>query len=153
MRKGNFLRSTAGDEMVLLIEAAVDLGMNSGKSIEQGALGAPRAKNPELESSSNTVVRDREGRQKCAAPAGRGSANDAGVAAAASEGAPSSSPSSRVLVTGASGFVGSAIAAALRARGYEVLALVRPSSPRTNLDPRDTVREGDLTIARRWRRR
>ena len=49
-----------------------------------------------------------------------------------------------VLVTGASGFLGSAIAAQLRARGYDVQTLVRPSSPRTNLDPRDTVREGDL---------
>ncbi len=87
-------------------------------------------------------MRDGEGRQGCAAPADRGSANDAGVAAAATEGAPT--PSSRVLVTGASGFVGSAIAAAVRARGHDVQVLVRPSSPRTNLDPRDTVREGDL---------
>ncbi len=66
------------------------------------------------------------------------------MAAAAIEGAPKSSPSSRVLVTGASGFLGSAIAAALRARGHHVRALVRPSSPRTNLDPGDTVCEGDL---------
>jgi dihydroflavonol-4-reductase len=49
-----------------------------------------------------------------------------------------------VLVTGASGFLGSAIAAALRARGHDVRTLVRPSSPRTNLDPRDDAREGDL---------
>ena len=49
-----------------------------------------------------------------------------------------------MLVTGASGFLGSAIAAALRARGHDVLTLVRPSSPRTNLDPRDTIRDGDL---------
>jgi dihydroflavonol-4-reductase len=46
-------------------------------------------------------------------------------------------------VTGASGFVGSAIAAALRIREHEVFALVRASSPRANLDPRDTAREGD----------
>ena len=39
----------------------------------------------------------------------------------------------RVLVTGGSGFVGSAVAHALAARGYAVSALVRPSSPRTNL--------------------
>ena len=51
---------------------------------------------------------------------------------------------SPVLVTGASGFLGSAIAIALRARGHEVWTLVRPTSPRTNLDPRDTVRMGDL---------
>src|SRR3954468_6923251 len=39
----------------------------------------------------------------------------------------------RVLVTGASGFVGSAVARALVARGYAVSVLVRPSSNRTNL--------------------
>lgn len=52
---------------------------------------------------------------------------------------------SSALVTGASGFVGSAIAAALRTSGqYRVVALVRSSSPRTNLDPRDAVVVGDL---------
>jgi dihydroflavonol-4-reductase len=54
------------------------------------------------------------------------------------------STSSPVLVTGASGFLGSAIAAALRARGHSVRVLVRPSSPRTNLDSADVVCEGDL---------
>jgi dihydroflavonol-4-reductase len=39
----------------------------------------------------------------------------------------------RVLVTGASGFLGSAVARALVARGAEVRALVRPTSPRDNL--------------------
>ena len=51
----------------------------------------------------------------------------------------------RVFVTGGSGFVGSAVAHALAARGYAVSALVRPSSPRTNLAglPCDIV-EGDM---------
>ncbi|HZZ25842.1 MAG TPA: hopanoid-associated sugar epimerase [Roseiarcus sp.] len=53
-------------------------------------------------------------------------------------------PRSTVLVTGASGFLGSAIAVALRARGHDVRALVRPSSPRTNLNRGDTFCEGDL---------
>ena len=39
----------------------------------------------------------------------------------------------RVLVTGGSGFVGSAVAHALAARGFAVRALVRPASKRTNL--------------------
>ena len=49
------------------------------------------------------------------------------------------------LVTGASGFVGSAIATALRTSGqFRVVALARRSSPRTNLDPSDAVVLGDL---------
>ena len=49
-----------------------------------------------------------------------------------------------VLITGASGFVGSAIAVAARAAGYRVRVLVRASSPRTNLSPGDEVVLGDL---------
>ncbi len=61
------------------------------------------------------------------------------------EGGARDSSSSPALVTGASGFVGSAIAAALRISGRcRVVALVRSSSPRTNLDPRDAVIVGDL---------
>jgi dihydroflavonol-4-reductase len=53
-------------------------------------------------------------------------------------------PRSTVLVTGASGFLGSAIAGALRARGHAIRALARPSSPRTNLNAADVICEGDL---------
>ncbi len=51
---------------------------------------------------------------------------------------------STVLVTGASGFVGSAIAATLRAAGYRLRVLVRPTSQRVNISPLDTICEGDL---------
>src|SRR6202020_3511845 len=51
---------------------------------------------------------------------------------------------SPVLVPGASGFLGSAIAAALRVRGHDIRVLARPSSPRTNLNPADSLCEGDL---------
>jgi dihydroflavonol-4-reductase len=50
----------------------------------------------------------------------------------------------RVLVTGVSGFVGSAIANAARAAGYRVRALVRQSSPRINLHPDDETAIGDI---------
>jgi dihydroflavonol-4-reductase len=50
-----------------------------------------------------------------------------------------------VLVTGASGFVGSAIVQAFASAGYPVRALVRRSSPRTNLiDSACEITEGDL---------
>src|SRR5208283_1632022 len=58
---------------------------------------------------------------------------------------PEALDASPVLVTGASGFVGSAIAEALRAAGSSVRVLVRPSSPRRNISPLDAVYEGDIT--------
>jgi dihydroflavonol-4-reductase len=71
-----------------------------------------------------------------------GSAGDTDVAVATA--AARQSPPSTILVTGASGFLGSAIAAALRIRGHDIRVLARPSSPRTNLNPDDTLCEGDL---------
>ena len=53
-----------------------------------------------------------------------------------------------ILVTGASGFVGSAVARLLLAAGHEVRVLVRPTSSRMNLaDPRLEIAEGDLRDA------
>jgi hopanoid-associated sugar epimerase len=55
---------------------------------------------------------------------------------------------SRVLVTGASGFVGSAVARTALARGHEVRLLVRGTSPRANLaDLPVEVVEGDMRDA------
>ena len=56
-------------------------------------------------------------------------------------------PGDRVLVTGASGFVGAAVANVLRERGYRVRTLVRASSPRANLDPQDETAVGDILDA------
>ena len=55
-----------------------------------------------------------------------------------------SKPGDLLLVTGASGFVGSAISNAARAQGYRVRVLVRVSSPRTNIAPGDEVVVGDI---------
>jgi dihydroflavonol-4-reductase len=53
-----------------------------------------------------------------------------------------------ILITGASGFVGSAVARALLAAGHKVRALVRPTSSRVNLaDPRLEIAAGDLLDA------
>src|SRR5262245_51731943 len=49
-----------------------------------------------------------------------------------------------VLITGASGFVGAAIAIAARRAGYRVRVLVRASSPRGNIQPGDEVLIGDI---------
>lgn len=50
-----------------------------------------------------------------------------------------------ILVTGASGFVGSAVARALLAEGERVRVLLRPKSPRTNVEGLDVeVVEGDI---------
>jgi dihydroflavonol-4-reductase len=48
------------------------------------------------------------------------------------------------LVTGASGFVGSAVAKAFREAGLQVRVLIRASSPRINLDSSDAVVVGDI---------
>jgi len=50
----------------------------------------------------------------------------------------------RVLVTGAAGFVGSAIAIVLRDAGFRVRTLVRATSARANLNPDDELAIGDL---------
>jgi dihydroflavonol-4-reductase len=49
-----------------------------------------------------------------------------------------------ILVTGASGFLGAAIANSARAAGYPVRVLIRTSSPRTNIHRHDEVVIGDL---------
>ncbi len=53
----------------------------------------------------------------------------------------------KVLVTGASGFLGSAVAKRLVEAGYDVRALLRPSSPRLNLAAlKVEIVEGDLRV-------
>jgi dihydroflavonol-4-reductase len=89
-------------------------------------------------------VSDRKTVQGSVAAADRRPWSGAATALATTERESKASPPSSVLVTGASGFLGSAIANALRACGHNVQTLVRATSPRANLDPRDTVREGDL---------
>src|SRR5579883_3112796 len=64
-----------------------------------------------------------------------------------------SSEAGRVLVTGATGFIGSAVVRAFLNAGFTVRAFVRPSSPRNNLLGLPIeIAEGDLdqreTIAR-----
>jgi dihydroflavonol-4-reductase len=81
---------------------------------------------------------DRDGGQSIA----RGAAGGADVAVAT--GAARQLSPSTILVTGASGFLGSAIAAVLRIHGHDIRVLARPSSPRTNLNPADILCEGDL---------
>jgi dihydroflavonol-4-reductase len=53
----------------------------------------------------------------------------------------------RVVVTGAAGFIGSAVTRALLARGADVLALLEPGAPASNLDSLEVERrEVDVTI-------
>ena len=54
-------------------------------------------------------------------------------------------PGDRVLVTGASGFIGSAVTRALLGRGADVVALLQPGASHTNLDDLEVERvEADL---------
>ncbi len=60
-------------------------------------------------------------------------------------------PGDRVVVTGAAGFIGSAVTRALLARGIDVVAILEPGASRSNLDgldvefrEADTTKEGDL---------
>lgn len=50
----------------------------------------------------------------------------------------------RVLITGASGFLGSAVANVFREAGFSVRVLVRSTSPTVNLSPQDEAVQGDL---------
>jgi dihydroflavonol-4-reductase len=50
-----------------------------------------------------------------------------------------------VLVTGASGFIGGAVASLLHERGFAVRAFVRRASPRGNILPHFQIAEGDVT--------
>jgi dihydroflavonol-4-reductase len=69
--------------------------------------------------------------------------NDISAAHSAASG--TSMAGDTILVTGASGFVGSAVALALAASGFRVRALVRPTSSRTNLKGLDIeIAEGDM---------
>jgi dihydroflavonol-4-reductase len=54
------------------------------------------------------------------------------------------SDSDLTLITGASGFVGSAVAKVFRETGHKVRVLVRASSPTANIDPADEVAVGDI---------
>lgn len=49
-------------------------------------------------------------------------------------------PGDRVVVTGAAGFIGSAVTRALLARGVQVVALLEPGAPASNLDGLDVER-------------
>lgn len=54
----------------------------------------------------------------------------------------------RILITGATGFVGSAVARKALEQGYAVRALARPNSPRANLDGLEVeIAEGDMRDA------
>ncbi|MDE2364272.1 MAG: NAD-dependent epimerase/dehydratase family protein [Hyphomicrobiales bacterium] len=64
-------------------------------------------------------------------------------------------PEGVVLVTGATGFVGSAVAKVMRERGWRIRVLARATANRANLDPTDELAEGDIrnraSIARAMR--
>src|SRR5512141_2452206 len=78
---------------------------------------------------------DRLGRARQSAPARRHQTLESRVQTGNSD---------LVLVTGASGFVGAAIAPVLRGGGLRIRVWVRPPSPRTNLDRGDEIALGDL---------
>jgi dihydroflavonol-4-reductase len=122
-------------------KAGLDAAGIVASAFEALAIPRGRASRSEEKKALGQVMSHREGSQGPEVPSDSCSAEDVRAAAG---GVARSSPLAPILVTGASGFLGSAIAVALRACGHPVRLLVRPTSPRTNLLPGDSLCEGDL---------
>jgi ornithine--oxo-acid transaminase len=134
---GNGKTGTAAGLAVRTIEPPADPGLPAtGTGLPATGTGQPGA------------VTGQPGAGNGHQPAGNGASPDRRPAPAAA-GAFELEPGDTVAVTGASGFIGSAVARALRARGADVIALVQPGADDRNLNGLAARRElADIRDAR-----
>jgi ornithine--oxo-acid transaminase len=131
------------------------LAFEFGRTMARGALGRKSQRGPagsdpaspeeaEEQAAAISAMRDIAASQPPAQPQ-RGPAASGRFAASPAEGgtvpeAASIDPGDRVVVTGASGFIGSAVVRAALAKGAHVVAVVEPGANATNLDGLDVER-------------
>jgi hopanoid-associated sugar epimerase len=121
-----------------LDDVLADAHRGPGLAVEFGltvARGLAGARPPAVSPRPGRPARPARGAWPAAAPAGTGlnGARHHAAARAASNGCTRIEPGDRVVITGGSGFIGSAVARAAQARGAEVVALIEPGADTANL--------------------